>query len=289
MKEIRLKRVPGPFKTIPFDNFIQSPIGLVPKAGGDQTRLIFPLSYDFEGKGEDRCRSLNKAIPREFCFVTYNDLDHAVRQILIIRDEEVQRRKLLGNGQQDTDAEPVVVYFGKSDVRSAFRVLLLSRKSFLWLVMMAQKPVSNEWVFFVDKCLPFGASISCALFQRVSNGIRHIGEFETGSPLTNYLDDFLFFALLKQRLNFLLSEFIHIRGLVGMPIALEKTEWATTLIMFLGILLDGERFILSLPLEKQEKAVYLLERMVSKRKVTVHELQSLCGFFEFFEQSDSPR
>ena len=50
MKEVKCQRVAGPFEDIPFDNFIQSPIGLVPKAGGDgnQTRLIFHLSYEFK-------------------------------------------------------------------------------------------------------------------------------------------------------------------------------------------------------------------------------------------------
>ena len=53
MKEVKLKRVAGPFDEIPFENFIQSPIGLVPKAGGDrhETRLIFHLSYDFKADG----------------------------------------------------------------------------------------------------------------------------------------------------------------------------------------------------------------------------------------------
>ena len=31
MKEVKLKRVAGPFENIPFTNFIQSPVGLVPK------------------------------------------------------------------------------------------------------------------------------------------------------------------------------------------------------------------------------------------------------------------
>ena len=31
MKEVKLKRVAGPYDDVPFDNFIQSPIGLVPK------------------------------------------------------------------------------------------------------------------------------------------------------------------------------------------------------------------------------------------------------------------
>ena len=46
MKEVKLKRFARPFAEIPFDNYIQSPVGLVPKAGG-QTRLIFHLSYNF--------------------------------------------------------------------------------------------------------------------------------------------------------------------------------------------------------------------------------------------------
>ena len=47
MKEVGLGRVAGPFDTIPFNYFIQSPIGLVPKDGGLETRPIFHLSHDF--------------------------------------------------------------------------------------------------------------------------------------------------------------------------------------------------------------------------------------------------
>ena len=50
IKEVKLGRVAGPFDEIPFENFIQSPIGLVPKVGNkkqNQTRLIFHLSYNF--------------------------------------------------------------------------------------------------------------------------------------------------------------------------------------------------------------------------------------------------
>ena len=46
MKEVALKRFAGPYRQPPFKNFIQSPIGLVPKSNGD-LRLIFHLSYDF--------------------------------------------------------------------------------------------------------------------------------------------------------------------------------------------------------------------------------------------------
>ena len=45
MKEVKLKRYAGPFETIPFENYIQSPIGLIPKDSGKDVRLIFHLSH----------------------------------------------------------------------------------------------------------------------------------------------------------------------------------------------------------------------------------------------------
>ena len=45
MKEVKLNRYVGPFKDIPYDNFIQSPIRLVPKDNGKDVQLIFHLSH----------------------------------------------------------------------------------------------------------------------------------------------------------------------------------------------------------------------------------------------------
>ena len=62
MKEVKLGRFAGPFRKrdIPFDHFVQSPVGLVLKGeDGKQTRLIFHLSYQFpNGNG-----SINAHIP----------------------------------------------------------------------------------------------------------------------------------------------------------------------------------------------------------------------------------
>ena len=53
----------------------------------------------------------------------------------------------------------------------------------------------------MDKCLAFGASISCKTFQEVSNGIAHIVKFKTGQDLVNYLDDYYFCSLLRSVCN----------------------------------------------------------------------------------------
>ena len=62
MKEVKLKRYLGPWRKneIPFENFVQSPVGLVPK-DENQTRLIFHLSYTFKNGNE----SINYWTPRE--------------------------------------------------------------------------------------------------------------------------------------------------------------------------------------------------------------------------------
>ena len=71
VKEVNAKRFAGPFESPPFKNFIQSPIGLVPK-GTNGTRLIFHLSYPRNGL------SVNSETSQKFWSVKYKDL--GVRQ-----------------------------------------------------------------------------------------------------------------------------------------------------------------------------------------------------------------
>ena len=75
MKEVKAERYAGPFEKIPFDNYIQSPIGLVPKDGGNDTRLIFHLSYP-RGKSST---SVNANTPDHLCKVTYPDFIEVIQ------------------------------------------------------------------------------------------------------------------------------------------------------------------------------------------------------------------
>ena len=296
MKEVGHKRVAGPFKTIPFENYIQSPIGLVPKVGGDQTRLIFHLSYDCK---EDGLKSVNHFTPKEKCAVHYRDLDYAIAVYLRVLEGNEPRTKNYSRNaneqrwQNEFDNHRRLkrqVFAGKSDLRSAFRILGLSEDSWKWLVMKAQDPNTSEWNYFVDKCLPFGASISCSHFQRFSNALCHIFEHQNNiqGQVTNYLDDFLFLALTVMRCNMLIEAFIKLCTDLGIPISKEKTEWGNLNIIFLGILLNGKEFCLGLPLAKKDRAIHLLQAMKDKKKSTVKELQSLCGFLNFISRAVFP-
>ena len=290
MKEVKLGPVAGPFKTIPFKNFIQSPIGLVPKAErDDQTRLIFHLSYDFkDGK------SLNHFTPKEKYTVKYRDLDYAISTILDLKKE--MEAEILSAEQTATNMNEIdlqqdstqkqhnhtwkekfeghkrkrPIYSAKSDLKSAFRILGLSRDSRKWLIMKAEDPTTGDWMYFVDKCLPFGSSISCALFQRFFDALCHLIQYrlQVRKCVTNYLDDFLFVAASLLLCNHMVNQFLKLCDLIGVPVSLEKTVWVSEIMVFLGILLE---FLSN-----------------TKKKATVRDLQKLCRFLNFISRAVFP-
>ena len=280
MKEVKEKRVAGPFNNIPFSNYIQSPVGLVPKAG-NQTRLIFHLSYKFA----DDQQSVNYHTPENLCTVRYNDLDHAVDNCLRLR-QEIEDLEDVNNDGKD----PQTIFMSKTDLKSTFRILPLQKDCFPWLIFMAVNPLTGETQFFVEKNLPFGHSISCALFSKVSNSLKHLFEFMTGRKhvVTNYLDDFLFIAESRRSCNYLVRKFLELCDRVNIPVATEKTEWATNQITFLGILLNGDSMTLGIPMEKRNRALDLVNQFIDKKKATVRELQVLCGYLNFLNKAIFP-
>ena len=257
MKEVKLGRYAGPFKQIPYQNFIQSPIGLVPKDGGKDTRLIFQLSYPC-----NTCKkvSVNANIPAERCTVKYPDFADAIRMCLRIGK---------------------FCKLGKSDMKSAFRNLGMRVCDFCWLIMKAHSPIDKQWYYFIDKCLPFGSSISCAHFQRFSNSIAFVVKVYTGRKPINYLDDYLFAALRKLLCDKMIDFFLIICGKINFPVAIEKTEWSDGIMTFLGLLIDASRQVVCIPIGKVEKAIELINQTLSKKKVTVKTIQKLCGYLNF--------
>ena len=154
IREVQLRRFAGPFTEIPLESYVQSPVGLVPKADGT-TCLIFHLSY---GKS-----SINANTPREKC-VTYKNLDQAFRLC-----------QEAGQG----------CFMAKFDMKSTFRNLPIAPEDRKWLVMKVERPISGIAYFFVEKCVAFGSSVSCSHFQRVSSAIEFVFRFRTKAKANN--------------------------------------------------------------------------------------------------------
>ena len=262
MKEVKKERYAGPFTDPPFEHFIQSPIGLVPKDQGKDTRLIFHLSYPRSGQ------SISSETPKGLCSVHYPDFNDAIKLIL---------------AQDALQSNCGTIFVGKSDFSSTFRNLPISPLDFPLLVMVARNPVDNKWYFFVDKCLPFGASISCAHFQEFSDTVAFIFLKKTGKKAVNYLDDFLFVALLKSLCDGQIACFLDICDIIGFPVSMDKTVWGENVIIFLELLIDCINRVVSIPVEKIDKAIEIITRLLNKKssKVTIKELQKLCGYLNF--------
>ena len=225
------------------------------------------MSYDFKKGGN---KSVNGCTPKDKCSVKYPNMDRAMETCFAFLEEE--------------DAD--VIYFSKTDIKNAFRVLPLKVSCIKWLIMKVENPLTRKMVFFVEKCLPFSASISCSHFQRFSNALRHIFEFKSGKrkTLTNYLDDFLYVARLLALCNKYVWMFLDICEDLRVPMAMEKTEWADCRMTFLGMLLDGKMKILLIPLDKIQRTVNQLKLFVEdgKKKAMIKDLQSITGLLNFF-------
>ena len=177
--------------------------------GGKQTRLIFHLSYDF-GDSEDK-KSFNHHTPEHLCSVKYKDIDHAIRNCLTM---------------VKTGLAPRGLFFSKTDLKSAFCLIPGKPEDFSLLTMKTAHPKSGKNYYFFDKCLAFRASISCTVFQSFSDCLVYIIELKMGdsSFVTNYLDDFIFYAESEEMCNLMVSKFLELCEEINCPVSSEKTE-----------------------------------------------------------------
>ena len=279
MKEVKCKRYAGPYDEIPFKtSYVQSPIGLVPKAD-NETRLIFYLSYDFKSGN----KSINHYTPHELCTVKYSDLDQAMRLSLNLVEQ------LEGVNNQSSSSS-TTIHYSKTDLMSAFRILPLKKKCYQWLILKAYHPRTGKVAYFIEKNLPFGSSISCSHFQRFSNCLKHIFEHivEDEACTVNYLDDFLFISSSTVACNQLVRQFLLLCQRLNVPVADEKTEWACPVMKFLGMQLDGVNLMMTVPIEKINKALNWLSLMEDKKKATVNQLEKLTGLLNFLGRAIVP-
>ena len=247
-KEIEAGSVAGPFSAPPFDNFVVSPLGIVPKKAPNEFRRIQHLSYLHEN-------SVNSGIPVDFSSVLYASIQDAIVFV-----------KRLGVG----------CYLAKTDIKSAFRIIPIHPGDYPLLEMKWQ---GN---YYFHRCLPMGCRSSCAIFERFSTALEWAAkQIFQADEIIHVLDDFLLIAKSKQSCENLLSRFISLCNYLGVPIAPEKTIGPETELPFVGITLDSIRMEARLPEDKLKKCRTMLLDFYKRRKVTLRELQSLIGLLNF--------
>ena len=248
MKEVGLGRVAGPFCKQPLQDLVISPIGLVEKSTPGEFRLIFDLSYP---SGQ----SVNDGIPPQLSSVVYTPFDAVT--------DMVQK---LGSG----------AHLIKVDIQSAFRLLPLHPQDFNLTGMQ------HKGLYFVDKALPFGCSISCALFEKFSTFLEWCAKLVSGSNnIIHYLDDFCGCSRTWEEASQLLSAILGLFNSFGVPVAQEKVEGPVTCIKFLGLEVDTIAMEVRLPADKVSDLLNCIITVQGREKITLRELQSLIGKLNF--------
>ena len=249
LKEIKLGRYAGPFKSRPLPNLICSPLGLVPKHSEEDTdpggegkdmldlpefndptrvRMITHLSHP-------RGDSINSHIPESCSKIEYETFDEAIKMCL-----------KAGPG----------AFIAKSDVQSAFRQIPIHPQD----IELLGFKVRN--MYLVDLCLPFGLASSPNIFERFARALEWIVKRETGHSITHYLDDFFFCGTNPSGCNADLDAFIGICERLGLPVSMEKTFRPSTCLSYLGLEIDTVSQTVGIPLSKKKKAVRLIARLL---------------------------
>ena len=246
-KEIKLGRMWGPFENPPFKHLMCSPVGLVPKKDTDEMRMIMHLSYPY---GE----SINDFIDEDKTSTSYQQFNDAITL--------VQKH---GQG----------CFMAKGDVKSAFKLAPMRYKDLECLGIFFEKQ------FYIDLTMPFGSSISCAIFEDISSLIHWIFEQQTKKQFLHYLDDYFMCDRTKNGCWLAYNGMQQVAANIGLPLSPDKLVPPTQCISFLGMGIDSIRMLIVVPQDKKEDILQHLEMVMKMKKTLVQNLQSLAEKLNF--------
>ncbi len=243
--ELRSGRVLGPIDPSSAVAIQVNRFGLVPKGHQpDKWRLIVDLSFPSGG-------SVNDGIDPALCSLHYTSVDEACRRVLA-----------LGRG----------AILAKFDVQGAFRTVPVHPED-RWLLGMRWQ--GNT---YVDKVLPFGLRSAPKIYNAVADGLLWILRAQDDVNSIHYLDDFLLFgAPDTPQCEVSLSRALARCTRLGVPVAPDKTDGPSMVLVFLGIQLDTRSLTMSLPSSKLERLRTTIRMWMGKKSCSKRELLSIIG------------
>jgi hypothetical protein len=136
--------------------------------------------------------------------------------------------------------------------------------------------------YYYDRAMPMGCSSSCSTFETFSTAVEWIAwEKLLIDKLLHLLDDFLIISSTYFVCKAHFDLFIILCDFLGIPIAPDKIFGPSTTLTFTGIELDSLKWEACLPKDKIEKCVQCIASFLTRKKVTLKELQSLIGLLNF--------
>jgi len=246
----RLEQLIGPFRT--------SPLGVVPKPGTSDFRLVQDFSYP---RNNPLLPSINSGINPDDFKCDWGSFQQVVNIIL--------------------DAPPGS-QAATLDVDAAFRRCPIHPSQQPNFVIMW-----ND-LFYIDHVAPFGASSSSGVFGRVADSLMAMLRLHNIGPALNWVDDFLFFAFPTNSASYAprnwtpsfpysLESIFAFTSPLGWPWKNSKTRPFAPIFKYLGFIWDLIEKTVQIPDEKKSRYLLKLEPWLPGHKFTQREAQSLLG------------
>jgi hypothetical protein len=233
----------GNYVVTPNKPTIVSALGAIPKPNSDKIRLIHDCSR-----------------PKELSVNSYAETEHFRYQTI---DDAVKHLK---QGY----------YMAKLDLHAAYRSVKIHPDCYLATGLKWKFEGHSDYIYMYDERLPFGASCSPGIFDRLTRSINRMMA-RRGYVIISYLDDFLIISKDYVTCKTALATLIALVRELGFQINWSKVEGPVQHIVFLGICINSVDMSLSLPQTKQQEFINLLYSFSTRKRATQRQLQALAG------------
>lgn len=248
-KEVEQGHILGPFSRETAPHVHINRIGAIPKKHQvGKWRIITDLSYP-EGQ------SVNDSIDPHCCSMSYITVDQVAKAALS-----------LGRG----------TLMAKIDIKSAYRLIPVNPADRIWQGVMWDGQI------YVDGMLPFGLSSAPKIFNSVADALEWCVSQEGVEYIFHYLDDFAVLGPAGSQacLQGLLT-LKRICAVLGIPLAEDKQDGPTAVMILLGIIIDTLKGELRLPADKLQRLIQATTEWASRKSCTRKELESLVGTLSY--------
>jgi hypothetical protein len=167
-------------------------------------------------------------------------------------------------------------YLAKLDLSAAYRSIPIRKENYQLTGLQWRFSELNSTVNLFDSRLPFGAAMSCAIFQRITDSIARI-MYRKGFIVLCYIDDMLCVGESELECQLCLDTLVSLVESLGLVINWSKVCAPTRKLTFLGVVLDCDSRTLALPTEKVIELKATLFKWRFLKKVTKLQLQKICG------------
>ena len=254
-EELAHRAIIGPFQNLP-PSFHISPLMTRDKQDSDKKRTIMDLSWP---KGASVNDEVNKGI--------YLGTSYTLHYPSVDNITDTLRR--LGPG-----AKPF-----KIDISRAFRHLRVDPADIDLLGLQVDQR------HFLDVSTPFEYRNGSQFFQRCSDAIRYIMASHGFPDLFNYIDDLIYVGL-PSKIDAAFAFLTSLLSDLGLEVSTKKLVRPS--VICLGILIDSQHRIISIPPKKLSQIVNLCHLWAGKTYCSKQDLQSLLGHLLYIAKCVKP-